>query len=78
MHDAKLTIRLPTDELQFAKAYAREHRLTVTALIQRFLQQLRVTQAAGVPPSLDGIAGLVPPDVDARAEYVAGRQERHR
>ena len=78
MNDAKLTIRLPASELEFAKAYAREHRLTVTALVQRFLQQLRGTPNPDVPRSLADIAGLVPPEVDARAEYVASRQEKHR
>ena len=77
MNDAKLTIRLPASDLAFARAYAREHRLTVTALVHRLFVQLRGTPERDVPQSLIAIAALVPPGIDARADYVASRQEKH-
>jgi hypothetical protein len=33
METAKLTVRLPKDDIEFAKRYARSHRITVTELI---------------------------------------------
>jgi len=78
MNDGKLTIRLPTSELNFARSYARQHHLTVTALVHRYFRRLRGTSSRAVPASLASIAALVPPNIDARGEYVAGQQEKHR
>ncbi len=78
MKSAKLTIRLEVDELEFARTYAREHHISLTALVHRFFSQLRRAQDAGVPAGLEGIAGLVPPDTDAREEHVARLLEKHR
>ena len=78
MKDAKLTIRLPAGELDFAKAYAREHNMTLTALVHRFFSQLRKSRNADIPRSLEAITGLIPPDVDARDEYAAHLQGKHR
>ena len=77
MKNAKLTVRLAADELQFAKAYAREHHMTLTALIHRFFSRLQRAQNADVPASLEGIAGLVPADADAREERAAHLMEKH-
>jgi hypothetical protein len=78
MKDAKLTLRLPAEELEFVKKYAREHRLTLTALVHRFFLELQRTQADEVPRSLTAIAGLVPSEVDVRDEYARHRQRKHR
>ena len=78
MKDAKLTIRLEVDELEFAKAYAREHHMSLTALVHRFFSQLRRARDTGIPAGLEGISGLVPPDTDAREEHVAHLLEKHR
>src|SRR3954462_4175960 len=41
METAKLTVRLPKTDLDFAKEYAQAHRITVTELIDRYLRSLR-------------------------------------
>ena len=78
MNNAKLTIRLPASELDFAKAYAREHDMTLTALVHRFFSQLRKSQNADIPRSLEKITGLIPPDVNAKDEYATHLQGKHR
>ena len=78
MNDAKLTVRLPSGDLDFARAYAREHGMTLTSLILRFFSQLRRAQGADVPRSLEAITGLIPPDVNARDEYAAHLEGKHR
>jgi len=78
MNDAKLTVRLPVGDLDFAKAYAREHGMTLTALVHRFFSQLRESQDSDIPRSLETITGLIPPDVNARDEYAAHLQDKHR
>jgi len=70
METVKLTVRLPKNDLEFAKQYAQAHRITVTELIDRCLRSLR--GRAGVihiHPEVEKITGLIPPDVDAQAEY---------
>jgi len=41
MNDAKMTIRLPMSELEFAKSYARRSGFSLTALISRYLARLQ-------------------------------------
>lgn len=75
----KLTIRLPREDVEFAKAYAKAHGLTVTEVIDRFLRRMRSAQEEGLSPELEAITGLVPPEVDAEEEYrrhLAGKHAR--
>lgn len=41
MSTRKLTIRLPEEEIDFAKRYASNHGMTMTELINRYLKELR-------------------------------------
>jgi len=66
---AKLTIRLPKRDLEFAKAYAKAHGLTVTEVIDRYLRHMRALEGYSPAPELDAITGLVPPDVDPVEAY---------
>ena len=69
METAKLTVRLPKKDLEFAKRYAQEHRITVTELIDRYLQRLQAGQNGPIHPEVERISGLVPSDVDAESAY---------
>ena len=73
----KLTIRLPREDVEFAKAYAKAHGLTVTEVIDRYLRRLRAVTAGKRSPELDAITGLVPADVDAEEEYRRHEQHKH-
>ncbi|HLX09952.1 MAG TPA: DUF6364 family protein [Thermoanaerobaculia bacterium] len=77
METVKLTVRLPKGDLEFAKQYAQEHRITVTELIDRYLRCLRVGTAA-IRPEVEDISGLIPPAVSARAEYREHALGKHR
>jgi Family of unknown function (DUF6364) len=77
METAKLTVRLPKNDLDFAKHYAREHRITVTELIDRYLRSLK-DGAGAIHPKVERISGLIPRDVDARAEYREHVLEKHK
>lgn len=65
----KLTIRLPRQDVEFAKAYARQHGLTVTEVIDRYLRRMRESEGSDLSPELEAITGLVPQDLDAEAVY---------
>lgn len=76
MNDAKMTIRLPISELEFAKSYAMRSGVSLTALISRYLARLQSSTEGKMPDEIKGIAGLVPPTVDVRAEYRAHRTRK--
>ncbi|HEV2851762.1 MAG TPA: DUF6364 family protein [Thermoanaerobaculia bacterium] len=78
METAKLTVRLPKKDLEFAKKYAQEHRITVTELIDRYLQRLQGGQPAAIHPEVERISGLVPPDVDAESLYYEHLTSKHK
>lgn len=77
METSKLTVRLPKSDLEFAKQYAQAHRITVTELIDRYLRSLRGGSEA-IHPEVERISGLIPADVDAKAEYRAHALAKHR
>lgn len=65
----KLTIRLPREDVAFAKAYAKAHGLTVTEVIDRYLRRIRSLDERSPSPALDAITGLVPREINAEEEY---------
>ncbi len=73
---AKLTIRLPREDLDFAKTYAKAHGLTLTEVIDRYLRLLRDREHQ---PSaeLARVTGLIPAEVDGEAEYQRHIIEKH-
>ncbi len=78
MNSTKLTIRLAPSELEFAKGYAKEHGISLTALIHRFLDRLQSVTRSDVPPEVADIAGIAPSRANAREEYVSRMVEKHR
>lgn len=69
METTKLTIRLPRKHLEFAKAYAKAHGITVTEFIDRLLRRLQASEHTRLHPEVEAISGLVPSDVDVGSEY---------
>ena len=78
MDTAKLTVRLPKADIEFAKRYARAHRLTLTELIDRHFRRLCSQEDGEIHPDVERISGLVPADVDAEAEYHEHLLKKHR
>ena len=78
MDTAKLTVRLPKADIEFAKRYARAHRLTLTELIDRHFRRLRSQEEGEIHPEVEKISGLVPSDIDAEAEYHEHLSKKHR
>jgi hypothetical protein len=78
MATAKLTVRLPREEIELAKQYAQEHRVTVAELFDRYLRRLQEASGATIHPEVERISGLVPPDVDAKELYLDHLARKHR
>jgi len=73
----KLTIRLPRQDVEFAKSYAKAHGLTVTEVIDRYLRRMRALEEQTSSPELDFVTGLVPPEVDGEEEYRRHLSDKH-
>jgi hypothetical protein len=73
----KITIRLPRQDVEFAKAYAEAHGLTMTEVIDRHLRQLRALERHSPSAELEAITGLLPSDLDAEQAYRDHLVEKH-
>lgn len=76
---SKLTVRLPDENLEFVKRYAKAHGITVTEVLDRYLTRLRTAGTEGRHhPKVERLAGLLPADVDSRALYHEHLRDKHR
>jgi len=66
MRTAKMTIRLPDNDLAFTKLYAKEQGRSLTDLILRYLGRLSLTTKSETPAEVRVVAGVVPAQVDAK------------
>ncbi|HEY0780884.1 MAG TPA: DUF6364 family protein [Thermoanaerobaculia bacterium] len=78
MATARLTVRIPEEDLEFAKHFAREHGLTVSELVDRYLRALQAGSGSGIHPAVEKISGLIPSDIDAEKAYLEHVLDRHR
>ncbi|MDR9490256.1 MAG: DUF6364 family protein [Spiribacter sp.] len=75
---AKLTIRLPREDVEFIKSYAKAHRLTVTEVIDRSLRQMRSEQAEGLSPEIATISGILRNEHIDEESHKAYLERKHR
>jgi hypothetical protein len=73
----KLTIRLPRRHVEFAKAYARAHGVTVTEVIDRYLRRMQALEQQTPSAELSAITGLVPADINVDAEWRRHVVQKH-
>lgn len=73
----RLTIRLPRRHVEFAKAYARAHGVTVTEVIDRYLRRMQALEQQTPFAELSAITGLVPGDLDVGAEWRRHVVQKH-
>ncbi len=74
----KITIRLPKQDVEFAKAYAKAHGISMTEVIDRHLRQLRALERHTPSAELDAITRLLPADLDAEQAYCDHLAEKYR
>ena len=74
----KVTVRLPKQDVEFVKAYAKAHGLTMTEVIDRHLRHLRALELHTPSAELDAITGLLPADIDLEQAYREHLVEKHR
>jgi hypothetical protein len=77
MATRKLTIRLPEEDIEFAKNYATKHGITMTELIDRYLKQLRRRPEGDIHPDILRFSGIIPEEIDARKGYHEAMEDKH-
>ena len=78
MNSARLTVRLPPAELSFAKSYAKEQGLSLTALILRYFERLKQAEVQDIPKEVLPIAGIIPKNISVKREYTAHIESKHK
>ncbi len=78
MDAAELNVRLPKSDIDFVKAYATKHKVSVDEVIDRSLKLLQRIEEGHIHPDVLAISGLVPADVDAEVEYRDHLLRKHR
>lgn len=77
MQMSKLTIRLPKEEVGFARQYAKNHGMSLTELIARYFRSIQRSFQGELNSEVQKIAGLIPEDIDARKEYLEYIEAKH-
>lgn len=78
MNEARMSIRLPGETLDFVQGYARDRQMTLSELVLRYFDRLREAVARNdyqMPRCVSKVAGIVPPDVES--EYRAHIAEKY-
>jgi hypothetical protein len=78
MANGTLTVNLPAEEIEFLKAYARQHGITAAEVVGRYVQRLKSATQPAIHPEVAAISGLVAPENDAQAEYREHLLKKHR
>ena len=73
----KLTIRLPREQVQFVKRFAKANVLTVTEVISRYLERLQEKTPEELSPEVQWLVGLIPEDADLDATRLEYLLEKH-
>ena len=62
MNDARMTLRLPGEYLEFARNYASEREMTLTDLVIGYFKKLKETMAVKeeLPECVRGMVGIIP------------------
>jgi hypothetical protein len=78
MPTATLTVNLPVEQIEFLKAYARKHGLSVAEVMGRYLERLETGTQPAIHPEVAAITGLVPSDANAQDDYRRHLRNKHR
>jgi len=75
----KLTLNIAKETIEQAKLYAKEQNLSLSKLIEAYLQALTQKQPEGevVSPLVAQLTGLIPSDYNEKADYRKHQLQKH-
>ena len=77
MPTRKLTIRLPEEDINFAKNYAAQHGITLTELVDAYFKRLQNPLSEELHPDILRFSGIIPESNNNREEYLNGQEDKH-
>lgn len=78
MPTRKLTIRLPEEDIDFAKQYAATNGITITELIDRYLKALQHLPEGQLSPAIIRFSGIISETTETKADYYSAIEEKHK
>jgi hypothetical protein len=82
--DTKLTLRLKREVIEKAKIYARDHKISLSKMIESYLdnitQEKKDEKKASVTPLVESLIGVIdlPADFDYKKEYRDYLEEKYK
>lgn len=82
--DTKLTLRLKGEVIEKAKIYARDHKISLSKMIESYLdnitQEKKDEKKASVTPLVESLIGVIdlPADFDYKKEYRDYLEEKYK
>lgn len=73
----KLTIRIPKSEISFLRKYAHHNGLTISDVIVRYVERLKLLQNQSIHPDVKRFTGIIPHDVDVNKLHHSHLLEKH-
>ena len=69
--NTKLTLNLDKEIIEEAKTYAKSHRVSLSKLIENYLNSLtrKTKKKSNVSVLVESLTGIIPNDYDERADY---------
>ena len=69
--NTKLTLNVDKDIIEEAKTYAKAHHVSLSKLIENYLNSLTRSskKKSSVSPLVESLTGIIPSDYDERTEY---------
>ena len=69
--NTKLTLNLDKEIIEEAKTYAKNHRVSLSKLIENYLNSITKASKAKstVSPLVESLTGIIPSDYDERTDY---------
>jgi hypothetical protein len=69
--NTKLTLNLDKDVIDEAKTYAKSHRVSLSKLVENYLNSLTMysKKKSSVSPLVESLTGIIPTDYDEKKDY---------
>ncbi len=77
MDKTQITIQLPESEVDFLEKYTKRNNITISELIDQYIQQLQISERYSHHPDVKKNAGIIPNDINAQKEYYNYIEEKH-